>query len=83
MKNPVAIVRIGQTSCKNSRKDISHNVRVGIEDNLYLGRGVKAKSNAEQIEKIIRIARALGIESATPNETREVLELKELNDVNF
>ena len=59
------------------------NARVGLEDNLFLGKGVKAKSNAEQVEKIVRIARALDIEPATPEETRRILNLKGLDSVNF
>ncbi|MCD4719585.1 MAG: 3-keto-5-aminohexanoate cleavage protein [Desulfobacula sp.] len=59
------------------------NVRVGLEDNLYLESGVLAKSNAEQVAKIGRIARELGIEPATPNEARQILELKGLDKVNF
>ncbi|MCA1960577.1 MAG: 3-keto-5-aminohexanoate cleavage protein [Desulfomonile sp.] len=59
------------------------NVRVGLEDNLYLERGVRAKSNAEQVAKIIRIARELGLEPATPAEGREILGLKGLDNVLF
>jgi uncharacterized protein (DUF849 family) len=59
------------------------HARVGMEDNLYLSKGVLAKSNAEQVEKIIRIARELGNEPATPDETREILGLKGLDRVNF
>ena len=59
------------------------NARVGLEDNLYLEKGVKAKSNAEQVEKIIRIARELGIEPATPDEAREILKLKGLDKVDY
>ncbi len=59
------------------------NVRVGLEDNLYLGRGVKAKSNAEQVEKIIRMARELGLEPASPDEARQILGLKGLDKVAF
>jgi uncharacterized protein (DUF849 family) len=59
------------------------HVRVGLEDNLWLGSGVKAKSNAEQVSKIIRIARELGIEPATPDEARQFLGLKGLEKVNF
>jgi uncharacterized protein (DUF849 family) len=59
------------------------NVRVGLEDNLYIERGVKAKSNAEQVEKIIRIAKELGIEPATPDEARRMLGLKGLDKVAF
>lgn len=59
------------------------NVRVGLEDNLYLEKGVKAKSGAEQVEKIIRIAKELGIEPATPDEARNILNLKGLDKVRF
>jgi len=59
------------------------NVRVGLEDNLYLDKGKLAKSSAEQVEKIARIAGELGIEPATPDEAREILELKGLDKVNF
>jgi len=59
------------------------NARVGLEDNLYLEKGVLAKSNAEQVAKIIRIARELGIEPATPNEARQMLGLKGLDEVNY
>ena len=59
------------------------NARVGLEDNLFLEKGVKAKSNAEQVEKIVRIARELGVEPATPEEARQLLNLKGLDKVNF
>ena len=59
------------------------NARVGLEDNLYLEKGVKAKSNAEQVEKMVRIARELGIEPATPDEAREILGLKGLDKVAY
>jgi uncharacterized protein (DUF849 family) len=59
------------------------NVRVGLEDNLYVEKGRTAKSNAEQVEKIARIAGELGIEPATPDEAREILGLKGLDKVNF
>ena len=51
------------------------HVRVGLEDNVYLERGVKLKSNAEAVEKIVRIARELGRDIATPAQTREILGL--------
>lgn len=50
--------------------------RVGLEDNLWLFEGEMAKSNAELVEKMVRIARELGFEPYTPDETREVLGLK-------
>jgi len=59
------------------------NARVGLEDNLFLEKGVKAKSNAEQVEKIVRIARELGAEPATPDEARQILNLKGLDKVRF
>ena len=62
---------------------IGGNARVGLEDNLYLEKGQMAKSNAEQVAKIVRIAGELGIEPATPDETRQILGLKGLDQVNF
>jgi len=59
------------------------NVRVGMEDSLYVEKGVVAKSNAEQVAKIIRIARELSIDTATPDEARKILGLKGLANVNF
>lgn len=49
------------------------NVRVGMEDNLYLSKGVKAKSNAEMVEKMVRIMREFDYEPMTPAENREIL----------
>ncbi len=57
--------------------------RVGLEDNLYLEKGQLAKSNAESVRKMARIIRELGSEPATPDEARQLLELKGLNKVNF
>jgi len=59
------------------------NVRVGLEDNLYLEKGLKAKSNAEQVEKVVRIARELGIEPASSDEARKMLSLKGFDKVAF
>jgi len=59
------------------------NVRVGFEDNIYLSKGVRAKSNAELVEKMVRIARELGLEPATPDEARETLGLKGMDKVNY
>ncbi len=57
--------------------------RVGLEDNLYLEKGELAKSSAEQVEKIIRIAREHGLEPATPDEAREILKLKGPRSIKF
>ncbi|MFZ0943500.1 MAG: 3-keto-5-aminohexanoate cleavage protein [Syntrophobacteraceae bacterium] len=62
---------------------IGGNARVGLEDNLYLEKGRMAKSNAEQVAKIVRIARELGIDPATPDEARSILGLKGIDKVNF
>lgn len=59
------------------------NARVGLEDSLYLEKGVLAKSSAEQVAKIIRIGKELGVEPATPGEARAILGLKGLDQVNF
>lgn len=59
------------------------NVRVGLEDSLYIGRGVKATSNAEQVRKIRRILEELSFEIATPAEAREMLQLKGPENVQF
>ncbi len=59
------------------------NVRVGLEDNVYLGKGTLATSNAEQVAKMARIIRELSLEPAWPDEAREILQLKGLSQVRF
>jgi uncharacterized protein (DUF849 family) len=59
------------------------NVRVGLEDSLYIARGKLAKSNAEQVAKIRRIVEELGHEIATPDEARAMLQLKGADRVGF
>ena len=59
------------------------NVRVGIEDNIYLERGVLAKGNSELVTKMVRIARELGREIATPDEARQMLGLKGISATNY
>ena len=59
------------------------NVRVGLEDSLYIGKGQLAKSNAEQVAKIRRILEDLSLEIATPAEAREMLHLKGGDRVGF
>lgn len=52
------------------------NIRVGFEDNVYLARGVLARSNAELVEKAVRLIRELGLDVATVEEARDILPLK-------
>ncbi len=59
------------------------NVRVGLEDSLYLGRGQLATSNADQVHKIRHILEELGYEIATPQEARQMLALKGADNVAF
>ncbi len=59
------------------------NVRVGMEDSIYLRRGKLAESNADQVDKIVRILDELSRRPLTPAETRDVLSLKGLDQVAF
>lgn len=59
------------------------NVRVGLEDSLWIGKGKLADSNAAQVAKIRRILEELGLEIATPDETRQILKLKGKDQVGF
>jgi uncharacterized protein (DUF849 family) len=52
------------------------NVRVGLEDSLFIGKGKLAKTNAEQVTRIRSILENLSLEVATPKEAREMLALK-------
>jgi uncharacterized protein (DUF849 family) len=55
------------------------HVRVGLEDNIYLKKGVLAKSNAELVQKIVDLADMLNREIATPDEARKILKIKNAN----
>lgn len=59
------------------------NVRVGLEDSLWIGPGQLAASNAEQVTRIRTVLEALNIDIATPDETREILQLKGADKVEF
>jgi len=59
------------------------NVRVGLEDSLWLGRGQLAESNAAQVAKVRRILEELGLAIATPDDAREMLKLKGARNVGF
>jgi 3-keto-5-aminohexanoate cleavage enzyme len=52
------------------------HIRVGMEDNIYYEKGVLAKSNAQFVKRIARIAREYGREIATPEEARQILRLR-------
>jgi 3-keto-5-aminohexanoate cleavage enzyme len=51
------------------------HARVGFEDNIYLSKGVLAKSNKELVEKVVRISEELGRDIASPFEARKILSL--------
>lgn len=59
------------------------NVRVGLEDSLWLGAGKLAETNAAQVTQVRKIIEGLGLEVATPDEAREILELKGSDRVGF
>ncbi len=59
------------------------NVRVGLEDSLFISRGKLATSNAQQVAKVRRIVEELGCEVATPDEARDILDLKGSHQVGF
>ncbi len=51
------------------------HIRVGFEDNIYLQKGILAKSNADFVERAVRLAKEIGRIPATPDETREILKI--------
>ncbi|GAY24046.1 MULTISPECIES: 3-keto-5-aminohexanoate cleavage protein [Sphingobium] len=59
------------------------NVRVGLEDSLFAGKGKLATSNAEQVALIRSILELLSLEVATAEETRAILDLKGADNVAF
>ena len=59
------------------------NVRVGLEDSLWDGPGKLAESNADQVTRIRKIIEGLSLEVATPDEARQILQLKGHKNVNF
>jgi uncharacterized protein (DUF849 family) len=59
------------------------NVRVGLEDSLWIGAGKLAESNAQQVRQVRKIIEGLGLEVATPDEAREILQLKGIAEVAF
>ena len=59
------------------------NVRVGLEDSLWVGPGKLAESNAQQVTQVRKILEGLGLEIATPDDAREILSLKGGDKVGF
>ncbi|MGD0352954.1 MAG: 3-keto-5-aminohexanoate cleavage protein [Dehalococcoidia bacterium] len=59
------------------------HVRVGLEDNIFVKKGKLAKSNAELVEKVVRIAAEFERDIATPDEARKILNLKGMDKVGF
>lgn len=59
------------------------NLRVGLEDSLWIGAGQLAKSNADQVTKARQFVEALGLEIATPDDARDILQLKGGDKVDF
>lgn len=65
-----------QMTLGTTASQMGGNIRVGLEDSLFISRGKLADSNAQQVAKIRRIVEDLGAQVATPDEAREILDLK-------
>jgi uncharacterized protein (DUF849 family) len=74
-KNQMPLATIGAA--------MGSHVRVGLEDSLWIGPGQLATSNAEQVTRIRTILEALNFEIATPDEARQMLQLKGRDNVGF
>jgi uncharacterized protein (DUF849 family) len=72
-----------QTRLVTAAAIMGGNVRVGLEDSIYLEKHVLAETNAQQVAKIVRILRELSLEPATPQEVRDMLALKGPEATNF
>ena len=59
------------------------HVRVGLEDSIWAGKGIRARENSEQVKKIRQVIEGVGLEVATPDETRKILALKGKSSTNF
>ena len=62
---------------------VGGNVRVGLEDSLWDGPGMLAKNNAAQVRRIRTVIEALSLEVATPDDARQILQLKGAANVAF
>lgn len=73
----------GQMPIAATAAAMGGHVRVGLEDSLWIGHGTLAQTNAEQVLKIRQVIEGLGLEVATPDEARQILELKGGDKVSF
>ena len=73
-----SVAGIGRYEFSLAELSIKHggHVRVGLEDNLFIEKGVLAKGNKELVEKVVRIAKSYGREIATPDEARKILGIR-------
>lgn len=74
-----SVAGVGKYEFSLAELSIKHggHVRVGLEDNIYIEKGLLAKGNAELVRKVVAIAKKYGREIATPNEARKILHMKE------
>ncbi len=77
-----SVAGIGRYEFPLAELSIKHggHVRVGLEDNIYLSKGVLAKGNKELVTKIVEMANMYKREIATPQEARQILNFKEKNE---
>jgi len=68
-------IGLGQLPMAVMAMAMGGHVRVGLEDNIYYSKGVLTKSNAELVERIVRMAKEFGREIATPSDVRKILNL--------
>jgi len=80
-----SVAGIGRFEFSLAELAIEHggHVRVGLEDNIYLEKGVLAKGNKELVEKVVSLAKKYNREVANPSEARKILGLKEFNHENI
>jgi uncharacterized protein (DUF849 family) len=72
-----------QMSIARQAAELGAHVRVGLEDSLWIDRGRLATSNAQQVTKVRGMLGELGLDVATPDEAREMLQLKGRENVGF
>ena len=68
-------IGVGQLPMSMMAVAMGGHVRVGLEDNIYFSRGVLAESNAQLVERVVRISREFGRDIAPPSEARQILHL--------